>query len=165
VNYSIQNAEANNTCDKSKEFCYAHPNIKDASGRLVGHCCPKPPVDVKGLNLVCPYDIKSNGTCPDTSSLPADAAAPKELQRTCSYTTHDCVHRLGSRVCCPIPCHGASSHFAVEGKCYDTALVNGLCDVDAQCGGGSYCKFNGSGHPICGCKNKTYQEPSPHCGD
>jgi len=163
VDYSVEDAEANHTCDHKKEFCYTHPNVKDFEGRLVGHCCTKPPKGQKSVKLVCPYDITDNGTCPDTSQIPADAPAPEHLIRTCSYTASDCVHRFGGRVCCPIPCHGASSHFAVEGKCYDYALIDGLCDVDAQCGGGSFCKHQGSGHPICACKGKTVQEPSPHC--
>lgn len=152
------------TCDKDKEFCFIHPKEKTETGSFVGHCCPKPPQDTS-VTLVCPYAASNNGTCPDLSNFPADAPIPEGKQRTCSYVTSDCIHQFQQyyflkfqciitlqikrcffrAVCCPIPCTGASSHFSVNGKCYDYVQIGEVCDNDAVCIGGSHCSHQGSG--------------------
>lgn len=83
------------TCDETNEICYIYPKVQTNAGYLhyVGHCCPKPPKTVKSLNLVCPLlGTESSGSCPDLSNVPADMGVTGSLIRTCSYTTHECVH-------------------------------------------------------------------------
>jgi hypothetical protein len=142
-------------------------NTRNAVGDSVGHCCPKPYPGAQKITAACPFDISDpKGTCPDFSDMPVDKPIPKDKLRTCSYTTHDCVRVPGdiyAAACCPIPCHGASSHFNIKGKCYDFAQIGDVCEYPAQCSGGANCVSQGSGKPLCLCKGKVLDDPSPHC--
>uniref|UniRef100_A0A915JHI1 EB domain-containing protein n=1 Tax=Romanomermis culicivorax TaxID=13658 RepID=A0A915JHI1_ROMCU len=149
------------------EYCFLLPYTKTPTGSDVGSCCPLlATTPRRRVYMTCPLGGAGavlRGKCPDTSDLMADSTAPLEKIRTCSYLDAECVWYRKASICCPRPCVGSSSHFNIEGKCFDYAAIGENCSYDAQCTGRSFCLpiHNNSSLKTCQCKTRLLLNHAP----
>lgn len=134
----------NDTCPPT-HFCNNWQNSFTNKRSLPGHCCPKP--TSANVTVACPIGVQhKTGLCPDLSKFPADAPLPADIGPLCPLGGgYDCFH---GRLCCPLACRSSNSHFNVNGRCYDSVIIDQPCEIDAQCLPDSKC----SKHSFVHCK-------------
>jgi len=144
----------NDTCPDGS-FCNNWQNSLTTTRAIPGHCCPKP--TSANQTLFCPVGVAhKTGQCPDLSTFPADAPLPTDLGPLCPLGSgYECFH---GRICCPLACRSSNSHFNVDGKCYDSVIIDQPCLIDAQCLPGSECSKG-----TCQCKKDFKKVSETYC--